>query len=334
MESLNNKTFTTSEQGVDALLKSSKDFKATTSLDSCILHSDILFVVVATPSLANGKYDHSQVEELIGALQDAGNQANRKHLVICCTTMPGYCSTVQKRLEKYNYTVSYNPEFIAQGTILKDLQAPDMVLIGESCSESGDEIEEIYKQCTTNQPTISRMTTTEAEICKISLNCFLTTKISFANMIGDIARFSDCNPEPILSAIASDSRVSPKYLRYGFGFGGPCFPRDNRALAIYASEKGVKATISEASDDFNALHIGYQIELFKKHNNVTDPVVFDYVTYKPESDMLIESQQLLFAEALAKAGYSVVIRERKNVIQSLRQKYSNLFSYVERGADE
>lgn len=334
VESLNNKTFKTCEQGVDNMLRNSTNFKAVTDLQNCVDHSDVLFVVVATPSLESGKYDHSQVDQLVEKLKDIGPQHGRKNLVICCTTMPGYCDTVQERLKEYNYVISYNPEFIAQGTILRDQASPDMVLIGESSPESGDIIEDIYKNCTSNSPTISRMTVKEAEICKISLNCFLTTKISFANMIGDIARFSGCSPEPILSAIASDSRVSPKYLGYGYGFGGPCFPRDNRALAIYAKENGVRATISEASDDFNRLHVEYQVELFKKHNSISDPVIFDYVTYKPESDMIVESQQLLFAKKLAESGYDVTIRERSTVVDKLKSQYFDLFSYVERDEND
>jgi UDPglucose 6-dehydrogenase len=330
VESLNDKTFRTCEQGVNELLEISENFRAVTDLESCLSHSDVLFVIVATPSLASGKYDHSQVDRLVESLDIFGPQQRHKNLVICCTTMPGYCDTVQERLGPNNYTVSYNPEFIAQGTILRDQSQPDMVLIGENSSESGDIIESVYSNCTTNTPTVARMTVKEAEICKISLNCFLTTKISFANMIGDIARSSGCSPDPILSAISADSRVSPKYLGYGFGFGGPCFPRDNRALAIYAKENGIRAAISEASDDFNGLHIGYQVEFFKKNNDKSQPVTFDYVTYKPESDMIVESQQLLFAKELAESGYDVIIHERPSVIVAIKEEYPGLFSFVER----
>ena len=83
-------------------------------------------------------------------------------------------------------------------------------------------------------------------------------------MIGDIARFSGVDPTPILSAIGSEARISPQYLKYGYGYGGPCFPRDNRALAIYAGEKGVDAHISKAADLSNNKHLEYQVDLFKK----------------------------------------------------------------------
>jgi UDPglucose 6-dehydrogenase len=327
---INSKTFESDEEGVSELLAKSKNFRATLDFEECVKHSDIIFILVATPSLPNGKYDHSQVDSVIKAIKSFGAQDQKKHLVVCCTTMPMYCDSIREPLEQLNFTVSYNPEFIAQGTILRDQDRPDLVLIGETNSKTGDIIQEIYENSTSNNPTFCRMSLTEAELCKISLNCFLTTKISFANMVGDIARFVGCNPVPILHAIGSESRISPKYLGYGYGYGGPCFPRDNRALAIFAGENGVDAKISKASDEFNKQHLKYQVELFVRENSIETPVTFDYITYKPQSTMLIESQQLLFAKELAERGYTVMLRERKSVVERVRQLYGDLFRYEER----
>ncbi len=327
---INNKTFDSDEQDVNETLKASKNFEATTDLSRCVDYSNVIFLLVATPSLPNGKYDHSQIEGVVDQLIELGRPSEHKQLIICCTTMPEYCDSVQARLEKYNYTVSYNPEFIAQGTILRDQENASLVLIGEGSSEAGDIIEEIYNKTTLSSPTVARMSRHQAEICKIALNCFLTTKISFANMVGDIARFSGVSPEPILSAIGSETRINPQYLKYGYGYGGPCFPRDNRALAIYANEKGVDALISKASDEFNTQHLEYQVELFKQQNDISQPVVFDFVTYKPQSTMLVESQQLLFAVRLAEAGYKVIIKERETVAEELKERYGDLFVYENR----
>ena len=327
VKSINDKTLESSEQGVEEHLLKSVNLKATTDLNETLNFSDIIFVIVATPSLENGRYDHTQVDSVVSKLISFGKPEKQKHFVVCCTTMPQYCDSVYEKLKNYNYSVSYNPEFIAQGTILKDQAYPDMVLIGEGNKEAGDLIQEVYENITLNNPIFNRMSLTEAEICKISLNCFLTTKISFANMIGDIAKFSGCDPERILSAIGSESRISPKYLKYGYGYGGPCFPRDNRALAIYAAEKGVDAEISLASDKFNKAHLGYQVELFKRENDISREVVFNYVTYKPQSTMLVESQQLLFAKELADSGFKVVINERKSVVKKIKEIYGDLFTY-------
>lgn len=327
IDSINNKTLNSSEKDVNLYLSKSKNFKATDNLSSALEHSDMLFVVVATPSLSNGRYDHDQIDSLIVKLEAIGKQSKQKNLVICCTVMPGYTSSITDRLNTLGYTVSYNPEFIAQGTVLKNQACPDMILIGEANMEVGELIEEIYKKHTENEPVFCRMSPTEAEITKISLNCFLTTKIAYANMIGDIVSKSGGRPDVVLKAIGSDSRIGNRYLGYGFGYGGPCFPRDNRALAIYAKDIDMPALIGVATDESNKLHLRHQVSDFTTTHNKNEPVVFDFVTYKPESDMLIESQQLLFAVKLAETGYSVTINEREEVVNELKQTYDSMFTY-------
>lgn len=327
VKQINNKSFMSDELHVNDYLKRSKNFVATTSLEDSIQHSDYLYVVVATPSLPNGEYNHSQVESLTDKLISLGKQDRTKQLIICCTTMPGYCDKLQDRLADYNYEVSYNPEFIAQGTIIRDQAYPDMVLIGEANITAGDAIQKHYETMTSNEPRFCRMTRTEAEICKISLNCFLTTKISFANMVGDICNASGCDPTVVLKAVGSDSRISSKYLGYGYGFGGPCFPRDNRALGHHALKVGIDPIVCKATDDMNKKHLVNQFNHFIKNNSISEPVVFDYITYKKESTMLEESQQLEFAVMLAKYGFKVTVHERESVVIELKKLYGNLFVY-------
>ena len=330
VDAINSKTIKSPEQDVEEFLKQANNFKATTNLKETIDHSDIIFVVVSTPSLGDGRYDHSQVDALVEGVKKLAPQQRQKHFVICCTTMPGYCDTVQERLRDYNYVVSYNPEFIAQGTILRDQLQPDMVLIGEGSQEAGDTLQKIYEVHTANNPKICRMSRTEAEICKISLNCFMTTKIAFANMIGDIVLRSGGNPDLVLSAIGSDTRVGNKYLGYGYGYGGPCFPRDNRALSIYAGDIGMASDISIATDDLNRKHLEFQISEFASSRPLTEPVIFDSVTYKPGTTIIEESQQLAFAVGVAKAGYDVTIVEHPDTILQVRNLYGDLFTYEEK----
>ena len=333
IRAINEKTLISSEPGVTNMLRSASNFSATTSVEAATNHSNIIFVVVATPSLPTGRYDHTQIDELVDVLEGFGKQKEKKHFVVCCTTMPGYCDSIKKRLNKLNYVVSYNPEFIAQGTILRDQANPDMVLIGEGSVDAGDVLEEIYERHTENNPRICRMSPKEAEIAKISLNCFLTTKIAYANMIGDVTLAAGGNPHKVLKAIGEDSRIGNKYLGYGFGYGGPCFPRDNRALAAFAGDIGVAAAISLASDSSNKDHLKFQVNRFFEKTSKKEEITFKYVTYKPESTLLTESQQLAYAVAIATEGYTVKIVERKEVLEELREKYGNLFIYQERNDD-
>lgn len=319
VEGLNNKTFETTEPFVTQLLKYSKNIIFTTDLKKSI-ENDIIFIVVKTPSTSDNKYDHSQIDNIANQLKSFGKQEKRKDIIINSTTFPGYCDSLHEDLKDFNYHVSYNPEFIAQGSIIKDQLNCDMVLIGESDEYAGELISDIYLNMCESSPIINRMKRTEAEITKLSINCYLTTKISYANMIGDISLRYKCNPDVVLNAIGTDSRIGNKYLKYGFGFGGPCFPRDNRSLAECGKLVGIDAVISKATDEMNKVHLENQINYFVKNNpDLSTIVEMDYVTYKKESTMIEESQQLEYAIKLKNLGYTVVVNDkREEVINQIK----------------
>lgn len=323
VDSLNNKTFISDELGVNELLRESKNLLCTTDLSES-LRNNLIFLVVATPSLPDGNYDHSYVDQVVEKYIELG--ATNKHLVICCTTMPGYCDTVANRLNHLGWTVSYNPEFIAQGTIIKDQLNPDLILIGQEDTAKAYEVSKVYREMVESNPRYAFMSRTEAEITKIALNCFLTTKIAYANMVGDVVLAAGGNPDIVLEAIGSDSRIGTKYLRYGYGFGGPCFPRDNRAFGNFAESVKVDPLISRATDESNSHHLDQQIRHLKEAKTRT----FDCVSYKPESTILTESQQLALAVKLANQGVGVTIKERSSVIEQLKKEYGELFTYIVR----
>ena len=316
---LNDKIFTTSEPYVNEYLKESQNIFFTTDLKKS-LENDVLFIVVKTPSTINWKYDHTQIEEIATQLIQYGKQEKRKDLIINCTTFPGYCNTLQEKLKEYNYFVSYNPEFIAQGTIIKDQINCDNVLIGEADEYAGELITNIYKSMVESNPTYNRMSITEAELTKLSVNCYLTTKISYANMVGDIANRLGCDADKVLKAIGTDSRIGNKYLKPGFGFGGPCFPRDNRALAKCGEEVGIDAVISKATDEMNEKHLQYQIDDFVKLNPNREQIIkIDFITYKKDSILIEESQQLKFALKLKELGYNIeILDQREEVLTQIK----------------
>lgn len=328
LKSIESKTLKSSEPHVEDLLSKSKNFYVTTNLEDAVEDSELVFCLVATPSLESGDYDHSQIDGVVESLLNMHRPHKQKHFVVCCTTMPGYCESIREKMAKHNYTVSYNPEFIAQGTIIQNQLKPDMVLIGEANKKVGDLLEAIYSSHTKNTPVVCRMSPTEAEITKLSLNCFLTTKIAYANMIGDIVINSGGNPNTVLNAIGSDSRIGKKYLGYGFGYGGPCFPRDNRALKIYADRINSPALISETTDKSNNLHLEQQLKHLKANPPKDGYVIVDFVTYKPESILLTESQQLKYALGAVELGYKVLIKDnRQEVMKQIKSLYGDLFYF-------
>jgi nucleotide sugar dehydrogenase len=246
--------------------------------------------------------------------------------------LPGYITNTGRFLLRdcTNTTLNYNPEFIAQGDIIRGFENPDMVLIGAETEDAGNLLEDIYSVCCVGNPKICKMSAESAEITKLSLNCFITTKIAFANTISDIAdRTPNANSCDILQAIGSDSRVGAKCLRPGYGFGGPCFPRDNRALGNYAQLIGVDPVIPRATDQANKLHAKLMAEIMKQKTTNNHYFEFSDVAYKPGCAVPIieESQKLEVANILVRDGYRVTICDRKEIIENVMKEYGSLFEY-------
>ena len=328
VNNLNNKIYSSPEPSVNEMLRESISFFASTDI-STIISEDIedIFIMVATPSLPDGKYDHAQIEKVTNELIAFGEREKKIHLNISCTTMPGYCNFLADKMRKYGYLVSYNPEFIAQGSIIHDQQFPDQILIGGANEEAGDRIENILLTMVRNNPTVCRMDRLSAEIAKLATNCFLTTKISFANAIGDLAIKSGANGEKILNAVGADNRIGNKYMKYGYGFGGPCFPRDNKALSFFAQSINYPLLISEATDNVNNNHLEFQFEEYLSKLTINEPIEFEYVSYKKNSVSIENSQQLALAVKLAKAGRRVIINDRPEVVEKVKELYPGLFDF-------
>jgi len=320
-DKINNKTLFSFEPKINELLKNSKNLTSSNDNLKVIEKSEIIFTFVQTPSNGDGGYDHSNIESIIDDFilsHNNGVNLNDKIFVIGCTTMPNYVDTVYDRLKKYGVHVCYNPEFIAQGEIIKGLVFADMVLIGSSSDYATEKLKTIYKKIMLIEPKFNIMSNTAAEITKISINCFLTTKISFANMIGEICLKSNIGVEisTVLNAIGDDSRIGNKYLKFGYGFGGPCLPRDNRALGKHMDNIELKVNLPYAVDGFNNEHNEFLYEtLIKQNPDKNIPFIFDSVSYKKGLDIITESQQLKLAKTLLKNGYSVIIIDLPQVIK-------------------
>ena len=337
VDSINQKKLKTYEPNIEELLSNSKNLLATTDNIEVIKNSDIIFTFVQTPSLYNGSYDHENIENIILDFKKSyenGVELKGKIFVIGSTTMPGYVKTVEERLSNFGVSVCYNPEFIAQGEIVKGLEYADMVLIGSNDDNATKKIVEIYKNIMKIEPTFNVMSNTAAEITKISINCFLTTKISFANMIGQVCVKSGVNDETktVLKAIGDDKRIGNKYLNFGYGYGGPCLPRDNRALGLHMERINLKTTLPYVIDEFNQNHNDFLVnEILIKYPEKNTKLIVHGVSYKKGTNILTESQQLKLVEKLLSLGYNVGIIESEHVINlisdNLKNQYGDLISF-------
>jgi len=328
VEKLNKKLFVSSEPHVNEYLNEITNFHATTNIVEGIENSDYIYIIVDTPTIGDNNYDTRNLEKVLSSLNS--HQISNKHIIIGCTVLPGYIDRYARKFldDCHNVCISYNPEFIRQGSIIEDFENPDIILIGEGCKQVGDYLEELYKTMCNNQPMIKRMSPASAEICKLAINCFITMKISYANMIGDIAdNTPNANKYDILDAVGCDKRIGNKCLTPGYSYGGPCFPRDNRALGYYANLVGIKPLLPEATDKINNLHIDKQIRDYIKENR--DNYIIEDVAYKSNCPVPIieESAKLKIAMGLVNQGKKVIIIDRDFIINEVKQKYGDIFEY-------
>ena len=322
---LNHRICNTNEPLIQKMLFEVNYFSATTSNVEIIENSDIIFTFVATPSTTDGSYDTSAVFEVVNDFFAASKleiPIFNKKFIVGCTTNPGDVEQIQNKLSMFSIQVAYNPEFIAQGEIVKGIEQSDIVLIGTEYQELANELIQIYDKIQTTPVNAHVMSPKAAEITKIGINCFLTTKISYANMMGDILTKSNLSNEidSVLNAVGGDSRVGKKYMKYGFGFGGPCLPRDNRALGHYANELGLKLNLPLTVDEFNKEHAEFIKNFYMNQNpNKSVPFVMNYITYKRGTDILEESQQFKLCLDLLEEGYYVNVIEIDSVIKQLSE---------------
>jgi len=340
VQNLNQGVCVTNEPMIQKMLFEVYDFKATTDNIEIIRECDVIFTFVATPSTVDGNYDTSKVFEVANDFFTASQleiPIYDKKFIIGCTTNPGDVEQIQDKLRMFNIQVAYNPEFIAQGEIVKGLEQSDIVLIGTEYPELGNMLVKIYEKLQTTPVNAHIMSSKAAEVTKIGINCFLTTKISYANMMGDILMKAGLNAEidTVLSAIGGDTRVGKKYMKYGFGFGGPCLPRDNRALGYYAKNLGMELNLPLTVDDFNKEHATFLKDHYISLNpNKETPFVMNYVTYKRGTDILEESQQFKLCVDLLDEGYCVNVIEIDEVaknLQSLSESYNGRLKFYKQG---
>ena len=333
VKDLNQKKIQTYEPEVEDLLRVSKNFRATTSNREVIDECDLIYTLVSTPSLDDGSYDVSAVWSVVEDFKDV---TKKKYFVVGCTTNPGDCNLFQKKVPS-NVRVLYNPEFIAQGSIISDLKHADMVLLGVDGDESeiAKDIKDIYRKIQTSRAIVCTMSTKSAEITKIAVNCFLTTKISYANMLGDVLVKAGCGDEitAVLSSVGCDSRIGKKYLGWGLGYGGPCLPRDNRAFAHFAKSVGLEYNLGYVTDGFNNEHAKTMADYWDSANCHNLPFYFEFISYKKGTDIITESQQYRLALDLLDRGHKVYIQNDRRVTSQvcdyLNETYGDNVRFVD-----
>ena len=292
---------------------------ATMDASEAVHKSDASFVIVPTPSDSTGVFSNRFVLQAMASLGKALRAKQGYHLVVITSTvMPGSTGgEIKAALEKASgrkvgpeLGLCYNPEFIALGSVVRDMLYPDSILIGEGDAKSGDLLQSIYVQMCENKPPVQRMNWISAELTKISVNTYVTTKISYANMLADICdRLPGADVDVVTKALGADTRIGSKYLKGAMGYGGPCFPRDNVAFAALARRIGARADVAEATDRINNHQIDRLADLVSKFAKTGTRIALLGLSYKPHTPVVEESHSVKLAAKLADAGYIVTVHD-------------------------
>jgi len=330
------------EPGIDNLLKKvNKKFFPTTNDKKAIEESDITFIIVATPSDKKGNFSNKYVEEALKSLSSALKESKKNYhlFVIGSTVMP---QSIEKRIipliEKYSqrelnkgFGVCYAPDFVALGRVIYDFLNPDLVLIGESNKFAGDQIEEVYKKLCNNKPPIHRTSIVNAEIAKMTLNAYITTKISFANTIGNLCeRIPGADAYIVTKIISSDKRVSPLYIKPGLSFGGTCFPRDTKAFIVLSRKFKYNPELIKAIDNVNKFQDKHLLEVVLKtlKKAKENKVSILGLAFKPDTPVIEASPSMKLINSLLKHNVKIIAFDPL-AIENTKAVFQNKIRYAD-----
>jgi hypothetical protein len=257
-----------------------------------ITEAGVTIILVNTPTCYGG-YDHSILENVLTKVSGT--------VVVTATVQPGFC-------DRYGDRLIYNPLFVQIGNVIDNLENVKDVLVGGPENVLSD----FYKSIFGQDVNIHYMSYMEAEVAKLALNSFITTKISFANMIGDSLRRVGKPADNVLNFVGSDYRIGNNCLKYGWGYGGPCFPRDNRALSTFLREHGMYDYLPMAAHESNERHAMEQALNYSSN-------IMSGMCYKDDCQVPVveESHKVKTAFILKSIGRPVTIQDNPDVMRLL-----------------
>lgn len=300
------------EPGLQDLVSASAErLTAATDLEMAA-DADLTILLVPTPSDERGAFSNAFLLDAIERVGQGLSRRDEYHVVVVASTvMPESCEReLRPALERASgrrvgdsLGLCYSPEFIALGNVIRDMLEPDMVLIGESDPRAGDRLQQLYSGVVENDPPFRRMSLVNAELTKIAVNTYVTMKISYANTLADMCeRLPGSDVETVTDALGLDTRIGGKYLRGAIAYGGPCFPRDNKAFAVLARDLGTDAPLAEATDAVNNAQTRRLARIVLSHLGDGESVGILGLTYKPDTGVLEGSPGLALAAILSDSG--------------------------------
>lgn len=324
------------EAGIGELIKemvSSGRLRATTEAAEAVASSDVSLVCVGTPSRDNGSLDLTYVKRVCQEIGAALEHKRERHTVVIRSTMlPGTIEgTVVPALEVYSgkkagrdFGVCINPEFLREGTSLKDFYSPPFTLVGADDEDTAAIVSRLYSKI---DAPLYVTPVKAAEMVKYACNCFHALKVSFANEIGNVCKGLGIDSHEVMRVFCEDRKLnlSPYYLKPGFAFGGSCLPKDLRAINYKAKELDVEVPLLSSILPSNRRQVERAVEMVLKTGKKKVGVLG--FSFKAGTDDLRESPMVTLIEALIGKGIQLAVYDRD---VSLARLFGANKEYIER----
>ena len=302
------------EPGLETLVQKNMAegrLRFSTDLAPAIEEAQAVFIAVGTPPRSDGSADLTFIREVASSI---AQHLNGYKVIVTKSTVPiGTGQMIEQTVRekaggKHRFAVVSNPEFLREGSAIDDFMHPDRVVIGTRDPKAAELMRDVYSPLAAADVPIIVTDVESAELIKYASNGFLATKISFINEVARICEAWGANVEVVSKGMGLDSRIGPKFLSAGPGFGGSCFPKDTRAAAQIARDSNLRFKIIEAVVEVND---EVQARMLDKIQSALDGGLSDKkvavlgLSFKPNTDDVRESPALVIVRGLLAGGAEV-----------------------------
>ena len=313
IDNLNNNIMPIYEPGLKELVDRNKKesrLKFTTDKEQAIQDSQVIFIAVGTPMGENHEADLRFVKSVA---EDIGKYMQEYKVIVDKSTVPVGTADKVKAIIKENQTqpiefdVVSNPEFLREGSAIKDFQNPDRVIIGSESEKAKELMTQIYKAVARTGRPILHTDVKSAELIKYASNAMLATRISFMNELSHLAEKVGADIKKVAQGMGLDTRIGPRFLQAGVGYGGSCFPKDVQALIQTLKNNGCHSKILTAVEDANQLQkLSLLPKLKKLLPDLKDKTIAIWgLAFKPKTDDIREAPALVIIDQLIKEGAKI-----------------------------
>lgn len=319
IEQLKNGRIPIYEPGLDAIVQKNMQsgrLSFETDLASCMDGIEIVFIAVGTPPDENGDADLRYVFEVARTF---GSAVKEYALLVTKSTVPvGTSRRIQqvvrqelaRRGAEVEFDVASNPEFLKEGSAIKDFMSPDRVVVGVESERAKELMSRLYRPFLLNNFRVIFMDVTSAEMTKYAANSMLATRISFMNDIANLCEIVGADVNMVRKGIGSDARIGSKFLYPGCGYGGSCFPKDVKALIHTAEQRGYRMQVLHAVESVNQQQKRVLFDKLMRYfgGDLTGKRIAMWgVAFKPQTDDIREAPSLVLIDLILRAGGRITV---------------------------